>query len=57
MPTHTNVLFTVTVGLGTTVTVATAVLVQVAVVPVTVKDVVLVGDTVIGFVVAPVLQL
>jgi hypothetical protein len=47
----------VTVGKGLTVTVATAVPVQPVVVPVTVYDVVDVGDTVIGLVLAPVLQL
>jgi hypothetical protein len=49
--------FTVTVGKGLTVTVATAVPVQPVVVPVTVYDVVLVGLTVIGLVVCPLLQL
>jgi hypothetical protein len=40
-----------------TVTVDTAVALQAPVVPVTVYEVVAVGETVIGFVVAPVLQL
>jgi hypothetical protein len=49
--------FTVTFKAGPIVTVATAVPIQpLASVPVTVYEVVLVGETVIGFVVAPVLH-
>ena len=49
--------FTVITGSGFTVTVAIAVLLQLLTsVPVTVYDVVLVGVTVMGFIVAPVLQ-
>jgi hypothetical protein len=48
--------FTVMLGNGFTVTVATAVLEHPFVVPVTVYDLVLLGETVIGFEVDPVLQ-
>ena len=49
--------FTVTVGFALMLTVATAVFVQpVALDPITVYEVVLVGDTIIGLVVAPLLQ-
>jgi len=47
---------TVTVGLELTITFDTAVFVQPLVVPVTVKLVLVVGDTVNGFVVEPVFQ-
>jgi ABC-type sulfate transport system permease component len=46
----------VIVGFGETLTVATAVFEQPAVVPVTVYEVLLTGETIIGFVVAPVLH-
>lgn len=47
---------TVTVGFGLTVTVATAVPVHPEVFPVTVYEVVVVGETVIGLTAAPVLH-
>ena len=49
--------FTVVIGDGLTVTVDTAVDVQPSEVPVTVYEVVVAGVTVIGLVIAPVLQL
>jgi hypothetical protein len=49
--------FTVIVGTGETVTVETAVLVHPPLVPLTVYEVVEAGETEIGFVLAPVLQL